>query len=151
MRALLGAFGDAGHAFPMIALGRGLAARGHEVTLQTWEKWRGDVEAEGLRFEPAPEYQMFPTPERPLKPYQAAVRAASETVALVEELRADVVVADIITLAPALAGEIAGVRVATLVPHIYPRGPEGSPPYSMGARAARTRAGRALWAGLEFW
>jgi UDP:flavonoid glycosyltransferase YjiC (YdhE family) len=35
LRVLLGAFGDPGHAFPMIALGRALAARGHEVTLQT--------------------------------------------------------------------------------------------------------------------
>ena len=33
MRFLLGAFGDPGHAFPAIALGRGLVARGHEVTL----------------------------------------------------------------------------------------------------------------------
>ena len=29
-----------------------------------------------MRFEPAPEYQVFPTRERPLKPYEAAVRAA---------------------------------------------------------------------------
>ena len=36
LRLLLGAFGDPGHAFPMIALGRALNARGHDVTLQTW-------------------------------------------------------------------------------------------------------------------
>ena len=45
---LLGAFGDPGHAFPMIALGRALAARGHDVTVQTWERWRAPIEAEGL-------------------------------------------------------------------------------------------------------
>ena len=39
-RILLGAFGDPGHAFPMIALGAELARRGHDVTLQTWAKWR---------------------------------------------------------------------------------------------------------------
>ena len=39
-RLLLGAFGDPGHAFPMIALGRELAARGHDVTLQTWTRWQ---------------------------------------------------------------------------------------------------------------
>ncbi len=44
----------------MIALGRALAARGHEVTLQTWERWREHVEAEGLTFAPAPEYTVFP-------------------------------------------------------------------------------------------
>ena len=48
MRVLLGAFGDPGHAFPMLALGRALRARGHEVTLQTWERWREDAGREGL-------------------------------------------------------------------------------------------------------
>ncbi len=63
MRVLLGAFGDPGHAFPMIALGRALRARGHEVTLQTWKRWREHVEAEGLKFTPAPEYSAFPIPK----------------------------------------------------------------------------------------
>ena len=47
MRIDLGAFGDPGHAFPMIALGSALAARGHEVALDTWRKWREPVEAAG--------------------------------------------------------------------------------------------------------
>ena len=38
LRILLGAFGDPGHAFPMIALARALVARGHDVTLQTWTR-----------------------------------------------------------------------------------------------------------------
>ena len=78
-RILLGAFGDPGHAFPMIALGRALVARGNEVVLQTWTRWAGHVEAAGMRFAAAPEYQVFPTRARPLKPYEAAVRAAAET------------------------------------------------------------------------
>ena len=79
LRLLLGAFGDPGHAFPLIALGGALAARGHEVVLQTWTRWADDVRAVGMRFEPAPEYQVFPTRERPLKPYEAVVRATAET------------------------------------------------------------------------
>jgi UDP:flavonoid glycosyltransferase YjiC (YdhE family) len=62
LRVLLGAFGDPGHAFPMIALGRALRLRGHDVTLQTWERWRKPIEAEGLTFTPAPEYSAFPVP-----------------------------------------------------------------------------------------
>ena len=58
---LLGAFGDPGHAFPMIALGCALAARGHDVTVQTWERWRAPIEAEGLKFAAAPEYHVFPS------------------------------------------------------------------------------------------
>ena len=49
LRVVLGAFGDPGHAFPIIALGRALAARGHDVTIQTWKRWREAVEARGIR------------------------------------------------------------------------------------------------------
>jgi UDP:flavonoid glycosyltransferase YjiC (YdhE family) len=146
---LLGAFGDPGHAFPMIALGRALVARGHDVVLQTWRRWRADVEAEGMRFAAAPEYHVFPTRERPLSPYEAIVRAVADTRPLVSAVRPDAIVADVLTLAPALAGELAGVRVATLVPHVDPRGAPGFPPYSLGARLPRTAVGRALWRGFE--
>ena len=149
MRVLLGAFGDPGHAFPIIALGRALRARGHEVWVQTWRRWRADAEAEGLRFEPAPEYHVFPTRERPLAPYEAVARATGETRPLVGEIRPDVVVADILTLAPALAAELEGVPVATVIPHVDPRGGVGFPPYSVGARLPRTAVGRWLWRGTE--
>ncbi|MEX2196520.1 MAG: nucleotide disphospho-sugar-binding domain-containing protein [Thermoleophilaceae bacterium] len=149
LRLLLAAFGDPGHAFPAIALGRALAARGHDVCLQTWERWREHVEGEGMRFAAAPEYQVFPTRERPLEPYQAAVRAAVETRPLVAELEPHVVVADILTLAPALAAELEGRPWATLVPHVLPTPAPGFPPYSVGARLPRTRAGGALWGLLE--
>lgn len=149
MRVLLGAFGDPGHAFPMIALARGLRARGHEVTLQTAERWRADVEAEGVRFAPAPEYHVFPTQERPLKPYEAVVRATGETLELVRSTAPDVLVADILTLAPALAGELEGVPVATLIPHVDPRPAPGFAPYSLGARLPRSAVGRAGWSLLD--
>ena len=144
-RLFLGAFGDPGHAFPVIALGAELARRGHDVTLQTWARWREHVEAEGMRYLGAPEYHVFPTRDRPLKPYEAVVRAARETVPQIEEVAPDCVLADILTLAPALAGEMAGVPVGTVVPHVDPRPSAGFPPYSMGARLPRTELGRALW------
>jgi MGT family glycosyltransferase len=144
-RVLLGAFGDPGHAFPMIALGRALAARGHEVTLQTWERWRAPVEAEGLTFTPAPEYNVFPISEQPLDFYEAVVYATRDTLPLVRELRPDVVVHDILTLGPALAGELAGVPRVTLIPHVYPDAGPGFPIYSFGARLPRTASGRAFW------
>jgi UDP:flavonoid glycosyltransferase YjiC (YdhE family) len=145
LRVLLGAFGDPGHAFPVIALGRALRARGHEVHVQTWARWREDVEAEGLRFSAAPEYHVFPTLERPLTPYEAIERATLTTRELVRELAPDVVVADILTLAPALAAELEGVPGATLIPHVDPRPAPGFPIYSIGARLPRTGAGRRMW------
>jgi MGT family glycosyltransferase len=145
MRVLLGAFGDPGHAFPMLALGRALAARGHEVTLQTWTRWREHVEAEGLAFAPAPEYQVFPTGPEPLDFYEAVVHATWDTLPLVREVAPDVLVADILTLAPALAGELAGVPRATLIPHVYPHGEPHFPIYSLGARLPRSELGRKMW------
>jgi UDP:flavonoid glycosyltransferase YjiC (YdhE family) len=98
-----------------------------------------------MTFAAAPEYHVFPTRERPLRPYEAVVRAARETRPLVAELRPDAVVADILTLAPALAGELEGVPVATLIPHGHPGGAPGFPPYSLGARLPRTRLGARGW------
>lgn len=145
MKVLLGAFGDPGHAFPQLALGRALVARGHEVLLQTWTRWQPHVEAEGMAFAAAPEYHVFPTRERPLKPYEAVARATRDTVPLVRSFAPDVVVADILTLAPALAAELCDVPWATLVPHVDPRGGPGFPPYSIGARLPSTAVGRRLW------
>ena len=145
MRVLLGAFGDPGHAFPMLALGSRLAARGHDVWLQTWRRWQADVEAAGMTFAAAPEYQVFPTLERPMRPYEAAVAAARDTEPLVREVAPDVCVADILTLAPDWAAERHGVPVATLVPHVCPVGAPGLPPYAIGARRPRTRVGARLW------
>jgi MGT family glycosyltransferase len=149
VRALLGAFGDPGHAFPMIALGRALSQRGHEVTLQTWTRWREQVQAEGMQFAPAPEYEVFPRGPEPLDFYEAVVHATHDTLPLVRELAPDVVVSDILTLAPALAAELSGARWATLIPHVYPHGERDFPIYSFGARLPRGRAGRALWRGAS--
>lgn len=148
-RVLLGAFGDPGHAFPMIALGRALAARGHDVTLQTWKRWQEQVEAEGIGFAPAPEYEVFPSGPEPLDFYEAVVHATTDTLPLVRELEPDVVVADILTLAPALAAELQDVPWATLVPHVYPHGEPDFPIYSLGARLPRTAGGRRLWRAAQ--
>jgi UDP:flavonoid glycosyltransferase YjiC (YdhE family) len=102
-----------------------------------------------MGFAAAPEYHVFPTLERPLRPYEAVVRATVATEPLIEAFAPDAVVADILTLAPALAAERQGVPWATLVPHVYPVGAPGFPPYSVGARLPRTRAGRALWRHTE--
>lgn len=149
MKVLLGAFGDPGHTFPIIALGRALHDRGHEVVVQTWRRWQPQVEAEGLGFSAAPEYDVFPTLGRALKPYEAVVRAARDTQPLIAELAPDVVVADILTLAPALAAERSGIPVGTLIPHVDPRPGAGFPPYSIGARLPRTPVGRRAWGAMD--
>jgi MGT family glycosyltransferase len=149
LRFFLGAFGEPGHAFPMLALGARLAARGHEVTFETWTRWAEHVEAAGMRFAPAPEYPLFPGAGQPFEMYEAVVRATGETRRTVAKLSPDVVVHDILTLAPAMAGELERIPVATLIPHLYPVGMRGFPPYAVGARLPRTTLGRLLWGSLE--
>ena len=136
----------------MIALGRALRARGHEVTVQTWERWRAAVEGEGLAFAAAPEYSAFPIPvehdsqpSAPLGFYEAVVYATRDTLPLVENLSPDVVVHDILTLAPSLCAELHGIPCATLIPHVFPEAASGFPIYSFGALQPRTALGRAFW------
>ncbi len=148
-RFFLGAFGDPGHAFPMLALGRSLAQLGHAVMFETWERWRPDVQAEGIEFVAAAEYQAFPTRDRALKPFEAVVRSAPRTHRAILAFAPDVVVHDILTLGPAIAGELERLPVATLIPHVHPFAEPGWPPYALGARLPRTGLGAAVWKPTE--
>jgi len=144
-RVLVAAFGDPGHAFPAIALARTLAERGNEVLVETWEHWREAVEHAGLAFTAAQEYETFPPPPPDSANGASAADAALALAGLMEEERFDVVVSDILTLAPALAAERAGLRRATLIPHVYPVHEPGMPFFAFGAMPPRTQAGRAVW------
>ena len=145
LRLLVAAFGDPGHAFPAIALARELGRRGHEVLVETWERWREPVEAEGLAFTGAQEYTVYPPPGPDTPDGQTAAAAARALARLMEEFEPDLVVSDILTLAPTLAAEVAGVRHATLIPHVYPVQQPGMPMYSLGLRPPRTALGRVGW------
>jgi UDP:flavonoid glycosyltransferase YjiC (YdhE family) len=141
---MVAAFGDAGHAFPAIALGRALAERGHEVVVETWERWREAVEDLGLQFTAAEEYTVFPPPAAGSGNATAA-EAARALAPFLEDWRPDALISDILTVAPPLAAETVGVRRATLVPHPHPVQEDGMPFFATGARMARTPVGRMLW------
>jgi MGT family glycosyltransferase len=145
MRFLVAAFGDPGHVFPAIALGRALAGRGHEVTIETWEERREAVEGAGLGFAAAEEYRMFPPPDPDSPEGSHAAEAARALLPLLDEMRPHAVVSDILTLAPTLAAEVRGIPLATLVPHVYPVVAPGLPFFAVGLRPPRTPAGRAVW------
>src|SRR3954454_8197215 len=145
LRLLVAAFGDPGHAFPTIALARELGRRGHEVLVETWERWREAVEAEGLEFTGAQEYTVYPPPGPDTPDGQTAAAAARALARLMEGFQPDLVVSDILTLAPTLAAEVAGVPHATLIPHVYPVQQPGMPLYSLGLRPPRTAVGRLGW------
>src|SRR5436190_21465210 len=86
LRFLVAAFGDPGHVFPAISLGRALARRGHAVTIETWEERRAAVEGAGLDFAAAEEYRTFPPPEPETVEGQHAADAARALLPLLERL-----------------------------------------------------------------
>jgi UDP:flavonoid glycosyltransferase YjiC (YdhE family) len=135
----------------MLALGARLAARGHDVTFETWRRWREYVEGEGMQFVAAPEYPVARPWGPSLDEDDLVARAARETRRVIAEVAPHVVVHDILTVAPALAGELEGRTVATLIPHVHPAVERGSPPYALGARQPRTPVGRRLWASMQGW
>ena len=149
LRLLVAAFGDPGHAFPAIALARELGRRGHDVLVETWERWREAVEGEGLAFTGAHEYTVYPPPGPDAPDGQTAAAAARALAKLMDEFEPDLVVSDILTLAPTLAAEVAGVRHATLIPHVYPVQQPGMPMYSLGLQPPRTALGRLGWRATD--
>ncbi len=146
MRCLVAAFGDPGHVFPAVSLARALKSRGHEVILETWPQWQGAVEGAGLRFVSADQYQVFPPPA---SGSPGAGQAAVALMPLLEDFKPDVVINDILTVAPALAAEAYGCSWATLIPHIYPVQDHGMPFFSVGALPPRTGIGRGFWGLTE--
>ena len=147
LRVTVAAIGWTGHAFPAIALARELHSRGHEVVVETFERWRGVVGNLGLGFVPAPERIRFAGLEGDAAPSLAEV--ARDLVPVLRDRPPDVVVSDLFTLAPALAAELAGVRRASLIPHPYPAHAPGLPFYPLGLLPPRTPLGtlgwRAMW------
>jgi len=148
-RILLAAFGDPGHAFPVIALAKELVSRGNSVAVETAEPWRKHVEPLGIEFLAAPEFPLIPSRERPLKPYEAAAQAAIDSRQAISDFAPDAIVHDILTLAPSLIAEQLGVKWATLVPHVYPRTAAPVPPYGFGARPPKSFLGRGFQRALE--
>ncbi|MCB0861143.1 MAG: glycosyltransferase [Solirubrobacterales bacterium] len=142
MRCLVAAFGDPGHVFPAVSLARALRGRGHEVIVETWPQWQQVVEEAGLRFVSADQYQVFPPPA---SGSPGAGQAAAALMPLLEDFRPDVMVNDILTVAPALAAEAYGCAWGTLIPHIYPVQDHGMPFFSIGALPPRTPLGRGFW------
>jgi MGT family glycosyltransferase len=151
MRVVVSAFGATGHVFPALALSRRLRARGHEVWVDTMERWRSVVEEEGHRFIRAPEHIALPHPPPGMPTAPTLAQVVEDLVPVVREIEPDVVVNDFFTIPATLAAEIAGIRRATVVPHPYPVYEPGLPYIYVGLVAPRTKAGALAWRAARPW
>ena len=84
-----------------------------------------------MRFTAAEEYKTFPPPAPGSAEHASAADAALALAPLFEEFRPDATISDILTVAPALAAERAGVPRATLVPHVFPVQEPGMPFFAL--------------------
>jgi UDP:flavonoid glycosyltransferase YjiC (YdhE family) len=151
LRIFLSAFGGAGHVFPVLALARSLRGRGHEVWVDTIERWRQPASEMGLRFVEAPDYIALrkPLPGKPSGPNLADV--VRSRLPVLREVRPDLVVNDFFYVPSALAAEIEGLRRATLVPHPYPVNEPGQPYFLVNLLPPRTPIGNAAWRLARPW
>jgi UDP:flavonoid glycosyltransferase YjiC (YdhE family) len=119
------------------------------VWLETAERWRSTVDDVAVEFVAAPEFAVLPSDGSPLSLYEAVEAGVASTRSAIRQATPDIVVHDILTLAPALSAELEGVPVATMIPHVSPVTAPGAPPYGLGAKPPRTPFGRALMAALQ--
>ncbi len=147
-RILLVAIGEAGHAFPMIAIGSELARRGDVVGLHTWFRWQEHIEAAGIEFFKAPKFEVEPGEQVP-DVHEAAALAANELVEVVRGWKPDVIVGDVLTLSSALAAEICGIPFVTSVPHFWHATGPDDVPFGSGWSPSNTRFGKAAFRYLH--
>jgi MGT family glycosyltransferase len=124
-----------GHGHPMLAVARALATRGHEVTFVSGMKHEADAPEAGARFELLPSVQGSPL--HALRPYDDAAAQALTLRPLLEELKPDAAVVDVITVGAALAMDLMEIPFATLVVHPLHTPSESLPPFGYGRAAGR--------------
>jgi UDP:flavonoid glycosyltransferase YjiC (YdhE family) len=147
LRIVVAAIGWTGHLFPALGLATALRDRGHEVVIETFERWREVVGSLGHGFRAAPERITFPgVAAEPGAP--SLTEAARESAAALRALGPDAVVCDLFTLAPALGAETEGLPCATLIPHPFPAHDRDLPYYTLGLVPARTPVARLAWRTL---
>lgn len=151
MRFLMSAFAATGHVFPALALSRQLRSRGHEVWVETEERWRKVVEGEGHRLIPAPEHIAIPRPKPGMPTSPTLAEASAALVPVLRDVRPDVVVNDFFTQPATLAAEMEAVRRATVIPHPYPVYETGLPYTYVGLIAPRTPVGALAWRAARPW
>src|SRR5438046_8927832 len=94
LKVLVSAFGVPGHLCPALALAARLRDRGHDVWLESLNRWRDVAERQGLHFIQAPEYVALPRPAPGMPARPTLADRVGTLVPIMREVRPDVVVND---------------------------------------------------------
>lgn len=135
MRVVVVAGPEAGHAFPALALCLRLRQAGEEPVLMTGVQWLDTARSAGIE---AVELLGLDAEESDddddagAKIHQRAARMAMRNLTVVENLRPDLVVADVITVCGGMAAELLGVPWVELSPHPLYLPSVGLPPIGSG-------------------
>lgn len=156
-RILLVSIGEAGHAFPAIAIASRLAAVGHEVAIHTWFHWEDHIRGVGAEFFRAPKFEVA-ADQRVPSVHEAAALATGQLREVVDAWQPDVIVGDVLTLASSLTAELCGVPFVTFVPHFWHATGDDAVPFGSGWAPAESRLTKRLFkymhrferAGLEY-
>lgn len=145
MRVAVVAGPEAGHAFPAIALCLRLRAAGDHPVLVTGREWLDTARTAGidtvelLGLEPA---DSDDDADAGAKIHARAARMAVLNKPVLQELRPDLVVSDVITVCGGMAAELLGLPWAELSPHPLYLPSKGLPPIGSGLAAGNGPAGR---------
>ncbi|MGZ4103653.1 MAG: glycosyltransferase [Actinomycetota bacterium] len=135
MKILCASLSGPGHGHPMLAVARALHRRGHDAVFCSGEEHAPDAAREKLRFIEMP-IVMGSTSDR-LLPYEDSERLARAFFGVLDAQQPDVVVADLLTLGPALAAEARGIPVASLLIHALHSPSRDLPPFGWGRAPGR--------------
>jgi len=135
VKAFCASLSGPGHGYPMLAVARALAARGHDVTFSSGEQHVPDAAREGLRFVEMP--IIFGSEHADLRPYEDSENLAREMLPIIDAAQPDVAVIDLLTLGPALACESRGIPFASLLVHALHSPSRELPPFGWGRDPGR--------------
>ncbi|MHB8510754.1 MAG: glycosyltransferase [Actinomycetota bacterium] len=126
----------------MLAIASALKERGHDVVVVLEEQHR--VAAEGFEFVSFPE--IGPIDRSEFRPFEIAGRIAVSFAPVLDRIKPDCAVVDIITLGVALACDMRGIPWSSVFVHPIHLPSESLPPFGQGKRPAKTAWGRFIQA-----
>jgi UDP:flavonoid glycosyltransferase YjiC (YdhE family) len=145
VRVVLVTGADPGHVFPVAALAVALRRRNHEPTVLCAERWLPALAADGVAAQvlpPGPPEQPGRSTDFGYRLHGRAAELAPAVATALRPLHPDLVVADLLSGAGALAAELLGLRYVELVPHLLHLPSVALPPPGSGLTPGRTVLGR---------